>query len=370
MQRLLETDDVVCYLDPDIEVFASLDEIEPLARRHSIVLTPHTTTPMPRDGLLPSEKTIRLAGVFNLGFIAVSREAGRSSRGGRNGCGASAGSRSSRACSSTSGGSTSSRATSTTRSLADEGYNVAYWNLYEREVKLGADGYEVNGRPLRFFHYSGFDPLRPYVVEQVSGRRAAHPARGPVRRSPISVTGTRRSCSRPVISTQSSVAYRYGYTAHGRARSTTASRRVYADGAGGRRGSRHAKPSLPDPFDPRRRELFLSWLARLAGPGRRRHAVSRYLRAVYDERRDVAAHFRDLSGPAASRVPRLDARCTAARAPACCPSTCRRRSRRGAPDLAVSPSGVNLVGYLRAEDGVGAVARSAARRAAPRRIRR
>ena len=75
LQHLLETDDVVCYLDPDIEVFASLDEIERLALRHSIVLTPHTTTPMPRDGLIPSEQTIRLAGVFNLGFIAVSRDA-------------------------------------------------------------------------------------------------------------------------------------------------------------------------------------------------------------------------------------------------------------------------------------------------------
>ena len=75
LQHLLETDEVVCYLDPDIEVFSSLDEIERLARRHSIVLTPHTTTPMPRDGLIPSEQTIRLAGVFNLGFIAVSRDA-------------------------------------------------------------------------------------------------------------------------------------------------------------------------------------------------------------------------------------------------------------------------------------------------------
>ena len=77
LERLLKTDDVVCYLDPDIEVFGALDEIEVLARRHSIVLTPHSITPLPRDGMIPSELTIRQAGVFNLGFIAVSRGASR-----------------------------------------------------------------------------------------------------------------------------------------------------------------------------------------------------------------------------------------------------------------------------------------------------
>src|SRR6185436_9646093 len=76
LHRVLADDDVACYLDPDIEVFGSMDPVEALAKRNSIVLTPHSTTPFPRDGLIPSEKTIRLAGVFNLGFIAVSRDAG------------------------------------------------------------------------------------------------------------------------------------------------------------------------------------------------------------------------------------------------------------------------------------------------------
>src|SRR5215471_16618273 len=64
--------DVACYLDPDIQVFAPLEHVEPLAHQHGIVLIPHTTSPMPRDGLIPGEREILLAGVFNLGFIAVS----------------------------------------------------------------------------------------------------------------------------------------------------------------------------------------------------------------------------------------------------------------------------------------------------------
>jgi hypothetical protein len=45
--------------------------------------------------------------------------------------------------------------------LRDPGYNVAYWNLPSREVTRGNGGYLVNGRPLRFFHFSGYDPDRP-----------------------------------------------------------------------------------------------------------------------------------------------------------------------------------------------------------------
>ncbi|HTD49200.1 MAG TPA: FkbM family methyltransferase, partial [Acidimicrobiia bacterium] len=145
LQRLLDHDAAVCYLDPDIEVFGSLAPIESLARRHSIVLTPHTTTPLPRDGLLPSEKTIRLAGVFNLGFIAVSREADSFLSWWA--------ARLRRECliAFEEGLFVDQRWVDFVPSyfdhaiISDQGYNVAYWNLFERELKLGVDGYEVNG---------------------------------------------------------------------------------------------------------------------------------------------------------------------------------------------------------------------------------
>ena len=63
--------DSVMYLDPDIRVFDSIEEIERRARGHNVVLTPHFTTPLPRDDRKPSEEDILIAGTYNLGFIAL-----------------------------------------------------------------------------------------------------------------------------------------------------------------------------------------------------------------------------------------------------------------------------------------------------------
>ena len=353
LQRMLEQAHTACYLDPDIEVFSSLARIEELAARHSIVLTPHTTRPMPRDGLLPSEQTIRLAGVFNLGFIAVSRDADPFlawwSERLRRECRIAV----------EQGLFVDQRWIDFVPSyfdhyvLMDEGYNVAYWNLHDRELKLGPDGYEANGQLVRFMHYSGFDPLRPHVLSkyQTGEERVALEDHFELAylchryASQLVAAGHLEASSRP---------YGYGFTANG-VRIDGRMRRLYAQAleADEKRGR---TCRVPDPFDPAEATAFLAWIL-APGPARSTARISRYLRALYEERGDLATHFGDLSGPRGDWY--LEWIRTHGRAEAGVPAECVpppvTPTRARPSDL---PEGVNVVGYLRAEDGVGEVARS------------
>jgi len=58
------------YLDPDILITNSLENISTLLDEKSIVLTPHITDHI-QDNKRPSESDLKKAGVYNLGFIAI-----------------------------------------------------------------------------------------------------------------------------------------------------------------------------------------------------------------------------------------------------------------------------------------------------------
>jgi glycosyltransferase involved in cell wall biosynthesis len=161
----------VLYLDPDIQLFGRLHRVEEALESSNIVLTPHLTAPI-EDGRLPDELAIMRSGTYNLGFLALARS-------------------------------------ETTESflrwwqdrifdrcisrveeglfvdqkwvdlvpgmfdgvhiLTDPGYNVAYWNLHCRELRVSEE-ISVNGRPLAFFHFSGIDPGQLEVVSRHQNR--------------------------------------------------------------------------------------------------------------------------------------------------------------------------------------------------------
>lgn len=157
------------YLDPDVEVFAALDEAAELAAAHEAVLVPHVLGELPADGLKPSRRDLVVAGTYNLGFIAVGRGGARFLDWW--------GERLRRDCIVAVEEALfvdqrqldAAPAYFDVHVLRDPGWDVAYWNLHERELTWNGDAYEVDGRPLRFFHFSGFDPTRPDRLSRHGG---------------------------------------------------------------------------------------------------------------------------------------------------------------------------------------------------------
>ena len=161
--------DSVSYLDPDIQVFSSLAKIEEKAVEHGIVLTPHFTRPLPRDGLKPSEEDILISGSYNLGFIGL-------------GAGATAealldwwSERLESDCinNPADGYFVDQRWIDLAPGfwpdlylLRETTYNIAYWNLPTRTLEADGDGYKVDGEALRFFHFSGYDPRSPHELSK------------------------------------------------------------------------------------------------------------------------------------------------------------------------------------------------------------
>jgi hypothetical protein len=163
----------VIYLDPDIMVFSDLKNLEKLLDTYSMIFTPHQADFEDDDSYVVSNEILFLKrGTFNLGFFAV-----RANK-------------------------TGLRFLNWWHSrlmlycfdddytlmnilepagllglftdqkwidlvpaffngyyiLKDPGYNVSTWNMSKRLIQRTENGnYTINGEPLRFYHFSGFD---------------------------------------------------------------------------------------------------------------------------------------------------------------------------------------------------------------------
>ncbi|WP_108507838.1 hypothetical protein [Polynucleobacter acidiphobus] len=155
--------DRVVYLDPDVFVYERLTPIQDALQRSSILLTPHSTTPI-MDGLRPSDIDFLRTGVFNLGFIAIKKcdEVKKFLCWWKSRC--------EKLCfNDTAFGTFVDQKWidlvpcyfSKVEILKIAGLNVAYWNIHERTLSKNNGKFLVNGEPLYFFHYSGIDTKKP-----------------------------------------------------------------------------------------------------------------------------------------------------------------------------------------------------------------
>ncbi len=283
LESLLDAgENAIMYLDPDIEVFGPLAQIETLSREHGIVLTPHTTIPMPRDGLRPTEADIMAAGTFNLGFIALDAS-GRpllhwwQERLRRDSVIA------------------PHRMVFVDQRwidlvpgyfphivLTDPGYNVAYWNLDNRRLVAQGDKYLVNGEPLYFFHYSGYDPETPWVLSKyvVDNPRVVLSEHSAVR----DICDRYRARIVDSAATDGAVPYRFNSLPTGE-RITPHIRAVYRNALA--EAETRGTEMPPAPFEPRSPAIS-AWLRE---PVQADAHVNRYLYGVWESRPDLHVAF-------------------------------------------------------------------------------
>jgi hypothetical protein len=165
------------YLDPDIYVYRPLDGVRKGLAEAQLVLTPHITRPLLGDAN-PNDQALMRSGVYNLGFCSGRAEpkvmalmswwADRC----RFDCRVDL----------ANGLFTDQKWMDLSPGFVDSVYihrdpdlNLAYWNLEGRTLARTADGWTVDGFPLGFFHFSGFDPHRPKILSKHQNRVSAPP---------------------------------------------------------------------------------------------------------------------------------------------------------------------------------------------------
>lgn len=242
----------------------------------------------------------------------------------------------------------------TTKILQDPGCNVSYWNLHARTLEKDGDTTTVNGQRLRFFNFSGFQPERPYWLSKHATR----------------AKGSKNAVLLELCRSYAALLEEHGYKEAIREPSRRSQlvngipydeklRRLYKEAVA-------EGEDFGNIFNPEGAEAFLRWLNAPSQWGGR-HGVTRFMHdGIYTERPDVQREFWDLNGPDGAAfvswfatqgrrehdlpeqlVPANPDNLQDAGSPQRTP---KRRS-------AAKANGVNVVGYLTGEMGLGEVAR-------------
>ena len=157
--------DHVFYIDPDIMVLGSFSSLIEKLKSHNMIVTPHSCTYDDSEENISYEWAMLRAGIYNLGFLATSRS-----------------------------GETSAFLKWWQIRLREHcyyltlpglfvdqiwvilaqlyfkgfyveknpGYNMSYWNLFERELSFDGGKYKVNkSEVLVFYHFSSYNPDCP-----------------------------------------------------------------------------------------------------------------------------------------------------------------------------------------------------------------
>jgi len=183
VRRLLDTSEVVFYIDADICVYGPLTDLADEAQAIGLVLTPHSLIPREEPDL-PNDDALLQFGQFNGGFMVVGRVGRPFVDWWAERC--------ARECTDWNPELPRRYLDQRWLDLAigyfpvtvirDPGINLARWNLFQRDLESIDGRFTVNGVALRCFHFSAFDPSDP---DQMWGLGYAHPHNDPAQSPPL-----------------------------------------------------------------------------------------------------------------------------------------------------------------------------------------
>lgn len=210
LKYLAQIVDTVIYLDSDIAVFERFTAMLEALDYADLVVTPHTIAPFPRTeqfGVHPNNADIFNAGLINAGAFGIRLTPCLPFLDFWEMCNLSVG-----AFFGSAGGQTDQQyfnwaliLVSRHTVLRDTAYNVAYWNLHDRSFRhIEANGWEVDGKPLVFFHFSGYDVDDIFRLSKHDGRYSVY-----------NMPSVARILAWYTETVKSMPAYRYRATAYG-----------------------------------------------------------------------------------------------------------------------------------------------------------
>jgi len=165
LQAVLDQVGEACaYVDADIEFYRGLDDLPDVLGDAELALTPHWSGPQHAAEPTIDHEVLLTAGAFNSGFVVASPRGRPFLQWWQQRCRRDAIHDRDHHLFVDQRWLDLAAAQFRCRVIHDPGYNVAYWNVAERGLTVDGGEYRAGGAPLRFFHFSGFDPAQPQVL--------------------------------------------------------------------------------------------------------------------------------------------------------------------------------------------------------------
>ena len=339
LRRALQTGPTALAVSAGVLVLGDLAELVDIATRDQVCLLTRSAQALPADGAWPGPADLMATGSYTPHLIAVRRDA-------------------------TAFLDLWEELAADPRTASDRWLEVAASHVPHRSVRAArflvsawtapaarigeaAGALTVDGAPAGAVDFTGLDPGAPWLLDP----SADGPPRVRLSAHPLLATLATQYAAQVRSGSEVPTAISLGATVHPQLRAVF---RAALD-----RSPERSIGSLPDPFDPDRAHELADWLLHPAADGSDR-GLGRYLASVYQSRPDLQATFPGVPGEHVGAFlawAHDHGRHEDAYSPVLIDLALKAVEHIEPPVTHGRRAGVNVVGYLRAELGIGESAR-------------